>query len=67
MGNRIKLNDSKLLAMKFLIWDSAIYGDLQGAAYVFERFLDGRRSDMAKDMSRKFFITICYGVENLIS
>ena len=35
--------------------------------YVFERFLDGRRSKMAKDMSMKFFITIFRVVENLIS
>ena len=35
---------------------------IQGAAYVFERFLDGRRSEMAEGMSMKFFTTICYGV-----
>ena len=44
-----------------------LHNHIQGAAYVFQRFLDGRRSEMTKDMSMKFFITICYGVENLIS
>ena len=37
-------------------------GKLQGAAYVFERFLDGCCSQMAKAMSMKFFTTIIYGV-----
>ena len=36
--------------------------DIQGAAYVFEHFLDERGYEMAREMSMKFFTTICYGV-----
>ena len=40
----------------------SVKGIVQGAAYVFERFLDEPGSEMAQDMSMKFFTTICYGV-----
>ena len=50
-----KITHSKRLDLKYS--DS-----IQGAAYVFERFLDARGSEMAQDMSMKFFTTISYCV-----